>query len=114
MSITDKHQIVFVLVQTTTKYMIFSYRKLLLLTNIKIGSATTEGTNDIKFLGIIFYKHLHTFKDHADVIARKIFKSVGILLELSKYLPFAIMKTLYYIRINSFLLSGIRCLASEC
>ena len=41
-----------------TKYMIFSNRKLLHLTNIKIGSATIEETNNIKFLGIIFHKHL--------------------------------------------------------
>ena len=50
-----------------TKYMIFSYRKLLHLTNIKIGSATIEETNNIKFLGIIFDKHL-TFKHFVDVI----------------------------------------------
>ena len=50
--------------------MIFSYRKLLHLTNIKIGSATIEETK-IKFLGIIFDKHL-TFKHHVDVIAQKI------------------------------------------
>ena len=37
-----------------TKYMIFSYRKLLHLTNIKIGSTTIEETNNIKFVGIIF------------------------------------------------------------
>ena len=36
-----------------TKYMIFSYRKLLHLTNIKITSATIEETNNIKFVGII-------------------------------------------------------------
>ena len=47
--------------------MIFSYRKLFYLTNIKIGSATIEETNNIKFLGIIFDKHL-TFKHHVDVI----------------------------------------------
>ena len=70
----------------TTKYMIFSYRKLSDLTNIKIGSATIEKTNNIKFLGIFFDKHL-TFKNHVDVIARKISKSVGILFKLSKYLP---------------------------
>ena len=71
-----------------TKYMIFSHRKQLHLPNIKIGSATIEETNNIKFLGIIFDKHL-TFKDHVDahVIARKISKSVGILFKFSKYLP---------------------------
>ena len=58
--------------------MIFSYRKLLHLTNIKIGSATKEKINNIKFLGIIFDKHL-TFKHHIDVIARKIYKSESIL-----------------------------------
>ena len=68
-----------------TKYTIFSYRKLLHLTNIKIISTTLEETNSIKFLGIIFDKHL-TFKHHIDVIARKISKSVGILFILSKYL----------------------------
>ena len=41
-----------------TKDMIFLYRKLLHFTNIKIGSATIEETNNIKFLGIIFDKHL--------------------------------------------------------
>ena len=75
-----------------TKYMIFSYRKQLHLTNIKIGSETIEETNNVKFLGIIFDKHL-TFKNHADVIARKISKSVGILFKLSKYLPLVILKT---------------------
>ena len=51
------------------KYMIFSYRKLLHLTSIKIGSATREETNNIKFLEIIFDKQL-IFKKHVDVIAR--------------------------------------------
>ena len=74
---------------------------LLYLTNIKIGSATIEETNDIKFLGIILDKH-HTFKNHVDVIARKIFKSLGILFKLSKYLSLEIIKTSYYF--NSFLL----------
>ena len=32
-----------------TKYMIFSYRKILHLTNIKIVSATIAETNNIKF-----------------------------------------------------------------
>ena len=86
--------------------MIFSYRKLLHLTNIKIGSATIEETNNIKFLGIIFDKHL-PFKHHVDVIARKISKYVGILFKLSKYLPLEIIKTLYYSLINPFLLYGI-------
>ena len=73
--------------------MIFSYRKLLHLTNIKIGSASIEETNNIKFLGIIFDKHL-TFKHHVDVIARKISNSVGILFKLSKYLPLEIIKNI--------------------
>ena len=86
------------------KYMFFSYRKLLDLTNIKIGSATIEETNNIKFLGIIFNKHL-TFKHHVEVIARKISKSVGILFKLSKYLPLEIIKTLYYSLINPFFIN---------
>ena len=73
--------------------MIFSYRKLLHLTNIKIESATIEDTNNIKFLGIIFDKHL-TFKNHIDVIPLKISKSVGILLKLSKYLPLEIIENI--------------------
>ena len=86
--------------------MIFSYRRLLHLTNIKIGSATLEETYNIKFLWIIFDKHL-TFKHHVDVIARKISKSAGISFKLSKYLPLEIIKTLYYSLINPFLLYGI-------
>ena len=74
--------------------MILSHRKRLHLTNIKIGSATIEEVNNIKFLGIIFDKQL-TFKNHGDEIARKIFKSVGILFKLSKYLQLEIIKTLY-------------------
>ena len=57
--------------------MSFSYRKRLHLTNIKIGSANIKETNNIKFLGIIFDDHF-TFKNHVDVIARKISKSVYI------------------------------------
>ena len=86
--------------------MIFSYRKLLHLTNIKIGSATIEETNNIKFLGIIFDTHL-TFKHHVDVIARKISEPVGILFKLFKYLPLEIIKTLYYSLINPVLLHGL-------
>ena len=86
--------------------MIFSYRKLTHLTNIKIGSAIIEETNNIKFLLIIFVKHF-TFKNHVDAIARKIFISVRILFKLSKYLPQEIIKTLYYSLINPFFLYGI-------
>ena len=74
--------------------MIISYRKLLHLTKIRIESATIEETNNIKFLGIIFDKHL-TIKHHLDVTARKISKSVGILFQLSKYLPLKRIQTLY-------------------
>ena len=94
-----------------TKYMIFSYRKLLHLTNI--GSATIEETNNVKFLGKIFDKHL-TFKHHVDVIARKISKYVSILFKLSKYLPLEIIKILYYSLINPFLLYGIEVWHGTC
>ena len=83
-----------------------SCRKLFHLTNINIRSVTIEETNNIKFFGIIFDKHL-TFKNHVDVIARKISKSVGILFILSKYLLLEVTKTLYYSLINPFLLYGI-------
>ena len=69
------------------------------LTNIKIGFATIEETNYIKLLGITFDKNL-TFKNHVEVIARKISKYVGMLFKLSKYLPLEIIKTLYYSLIN--------------
>ena len=57
-------------------------------------------------MGIIFDKHL-AFKHNVDVIARKIWKFVGILFTLSKYLPLEIIKTLYYSFINLFLSYGI-------
>ena len=92
--------------------MILSYRKLLHL-HIKIRSATIEETNNIKFLGIIFDKHL-TFKHHVDVIARKISKSVGILFKLSKYMPLEIIKILYYSLINEFIVYGIEVWHGTC
>ena len=82
--------------------MIFSYRKLLHSTNIKIRPATIEETNNIKFVGIIFDKQL-TFKDHVDVITQKIYKSVCILFKLSQYLSLEIIKTLYLLPHQSIL-----------
>ena len=57
-------------------------------------------------MGIIFDKHL-TFKNHVEVIAQKISISVGMLSKLSKYLPLAIINTLYYTLINPLSLYGI-------
>ena len=107
MSIIGWRQIVFVLM--LAKQNIWSSRtdrKLLYLTNIKIGYPTIEETNNIKFLGIIFDKHLR-FKNYADVIARKISKSVGKLFKFYKYLPLEIIKTIYFSLISPFLLYGI-------
>ena len=81
-------------------------RKLLDLNNIKIGSATIEETNNIKFWGIIFDIQL-TFKNHGYVRTRNISKQVGILFKLYKHLPLEVTKTLYYSLINPFLLYGI-------
>ena len=89
----------------TNKIFDLSYRKLLHLTNIKIGSTTIEETN-IKFLGMIFDKHLSS-KNNVDVIARIISKSVSILFKLSKYLPLEIIKILHYSHQYFFLLYGI-------
>ena len=76
-----------------TKQNIWSSRteNYFILTNVKNGSETKGETNNIKFLGIIFDKHLK-FKNHLDVIVRKISKSVGILFKWSKYLPLEIRK----------------------
>ena len=76
------------------------------ITNHPPSPETVEETNNIKFLGIIFDKHL-TFKNHVEVIARKVSKSVGILFKLSKYLSLKIIKTLYYSLTNPFLQYGI-------
>ena len=87
--------------------MIFSYIKLLHLTNIKIGSATIEETNNIKFLWIIFYEHL-TIKNHVDVIALKISKSAGMLFKLSKYLPQEIIKNYITLSAIHFYYTGLK------
>ena len=87
----------------------FARRKLGLKLRLSISNQTKltiEETNNIKFIRIIFDKHL-AFKNHVDVIARKLYKSVGILFKLSKYLPLEIIKTLYCSRINKFLPYGI-------
>ena len=75
------------------------------MTNHPPSPETAEETN-IKFLGIIFDKHL-TFKNHVEVIVWKVSKSVGILFILSKYLSLKIIKTLYYSLTNPFLQYGI-------
>ena len=73
--------------------MIFSYRKQIHLTNIKFHlQLYIKETNNIEIYGIIFDKHL-TFKNHADMIAQKISKSVGILFKSSRYSPLAIINT---------------------
>ena len=79
--------------------MIFSYRKQIHLTNVKFHlQLYIEETNNIEIYGIIFDKHL-TFKNHADMIAQKISKSVGILFKSSRYLPLAIINALYGIEV---------------
>ena len=92
---------VLIIIYDNNKIYDLLVQKRLHLTNIKFGSA-----NNIILLGRIFDKNL-TFKNHVVVITRKISISVCILFKLCKYLPLAIIKTLYYTLINHFLLYGI-------
>ena len=58
-----------------TKFIVFSYRQRLSLSNIRIGSSTITQTNSTKFLGLYLDENLK-FNCHVDHISRKISKSI--------------------------------------
>jgi len=89
-----------------TKYILFTYRKNIVLPPILINNDRIGEVNHIKFLGILFDKNL-TFKNHVDYISAKVSRSIGVIYKLSFFLPTNILHKLYYSLIQPYLLYGI-------
>ena len=77
-----------------TKYIIFSYKRKIKLSTIKIGKNKIKETDHTKFLGIFIDNKL-TFRQHANYLRSKISKSIGVLYKLNKFLPISILSKLY-------------------
>ena len=89
-----------------TNYIIFSYRKILDLDCIRIGTHRINRTSSVRFLGIFIDENL-SYKVHVDVICGKISKNVGLMNRLKYELPEHVMKTLYSALILPYLNYGI-------
>ena len=76
-----------------SKFILFSYRKNLILPNINLGNNIISETDSTKFLGIIIDKKLN-FKAHVNQICKKHLKSIGLLYILHKFLPLEPLKIL--------------------
>lgn len=62
--------------------------------NLKINEHNIEFVDQFNFLGIIFDKYLN-WNHHIDMISKKVSRSIGILNRLKRYLPQAVLLTLY-------------------
>ena len=89
-----------------TQFIVFSYRKNIVMRDIKFGSDLIKQTNSTKFLGIQIDEHLK-FDKQINSLCNKISKTVGILFKLNKFMPINILKTLYDSLILPYLSYGI-------
>ena len=89
-----------------TKYILFSYKRKLMLPQIKIGSYEISEIESTKFLGVYIDRTL-SFKPHVNYLRTKISKSIGILFKLNKYLPNYILQKLYYTLVYPYYVYGI-------
>ena len=89
-----------------SKFILFSYRRNLILPNIYLGNNIISETETTKFLGIIIDKKLN-FKAHINQICNKISKSIGLLYRLNKFLPFEPLKILYHTLVAPHISYGI-------
>ena len=69
-----------------TQFIVFSYRKNIVMRDIKFGSDLVKQTNSTKFLGIQIDEHLK-FDKQINSLCNKISKTVGILFKLNKFMP---------------------------
>ena len=88
-----------------TKFMVFSYNRNVMLSEIKIGNYLISEADFIKFLGVYIDNHL-TFKHHISEVSLKISKSVGLLFKLNKFFPYNILKIIYSSLIHPYLIYG--------
>ena len=89
-----------------TKFMIFSYRRDIVISSIKLGPNSIQQTDSIKFLGVTLDSHLR-FNCHIDHISRKLARSLGILYKVKYYFPSSVMINLYYSLIHPYILYAL-------
>ena len=89
-----------------SKYILFSYRKNILLPPIFFNQQLLTNTESIKFLGITLDKNLN-FHNHINLISEKSSKSIGLLFKLDKFLPFNVLETLHFSLVPPLISYGI-------
>ena len=60
-----------------------------------MGGSCIERKNHVTFLGVVLDDKLK-FNEHINLICKKVSKSVGVMYRLSNYVPFSILKQIYY------------------
>ena len=87
-----------------TKFMLFHTTQKKNIANIipklKIGNVLIERKENFNFLGLIINETL-SWKPHVNSVANRISKYVGVLNRLKRYLPCAILKTIYVSLVQS-------------
>ena len=81
-----------------TNYVIFKVRQKQLpsvLFNIRINNETIERKSHTKFLGVYVDENLN-WKEHVNLIADKVSKSIGIVTKSRFYLSMPSLRTLYF------------------
>ena len=94
-----------------TKYMIFSIKEKPPDLNLKIGHAHIQRVGVQKFLGIYIDDHI-TFSEHANKISNQLARNVGLLRRMKLFLPYDVLKKLFYAFIYSKFTYGIVCYGS--
>jgi len=90
-----------------TKYMIYSYAGQYSLSGaVMMGPDEILQTNRIKFLGVLLDDKLN-FSNHVSNITNKISRSIGVIYRLRDYVPFSVVKMLYYALIYPYIMYGI-------
>ena len=65
-----------------------------IIPNLHINSTKLECLDSFNFLGITIDKHL-TWKEHTNLIANKISRTVGVITKLNHYIPQNVLLTIY-------------------
>ena len=99
-----------------TKCMFFHHHRKNIagkIPDIMINDKRIERVNTFNFLGIVINEHL-SWKPHCDYIANKLTKVNGIMNRLKNFLPYHIMKTIYFSMFQSHLNYGLLLWGYDC
>ena len=89
-----------------TKFMVYNYRKNIEIPDIPFCNQLIARTNKTKFLGVIIDENLR-FDSHINHINTKLARCNGILFKLKKFLPYHILKSLYFTLFHPYILYAI-------